>query len=33
VIYLVRRRGNGPAVPRWFEARPEGDGWRVIQPL
>lgn len=33
VVYLVRRRGNGPAVPRWFEARPEGDGWRVIQPL
>lgn len=33
IVYFVRRRGNGPVVPRWFEARPEGDGWRVIQPL
>jgi hypothetical protein len=33
IVYLVRRRGTGPVVPRWYEARPEGDGWRVIQPL
>ena len=32
-VYFVRRRGSGPVVPRWFEARPYEGDWRVVQPL
>lgn len=32
-IYLQRRRVGGKAVPQWYDVRPEGDGWRIVQPL
>lgn len=32
-IFLQRRRVGGKAVPQWYEVRPEGEGWRIIQPL
>jgi hypothetical protein len=32
-IYLQRRRVGGKGVPQWYDVRPEGDGWRIVQPL
>lgn len=33
---LILQRQRGPAAPpvtQWFDVRPDGDGWRVVQPL
>jgi hypothetical protein len=32
-IFLQRRRVGGKGVPQWYDVRPEGDGWRIVQPL
>src|SRR5690606_17416664 len=32
-IFVQRRSVGGQPVPQWYYVRPDGDDWRIVQPL